>query len=613
MLVPPRRPVGPFGGPSRTIVDSQSDLLPTAHRLWKWSWIEYLRYVKKLTEAQTLSGSPPARVLIDRQHRDTLWNALRTAQRRLLITSDQLGPEVVNRRLLEALRERLQSGVTVVLVYRRLTNHGGDTAIDQLTGLATGFPDNLYIVRAENHAKMVVVDDSVAVSSFNFLSFEGYYENGRKQRSEVGIVLSGRTIADQMLNAVWQTFAHVPCDLTSVPSEPLVNHKEAPSGLPRSFHEAQELLNDLLYLDNDDDVTRAELLRNAIRSAADPWRLLDQLSKADLPSDLFRVAVADALSVRSTDQFNDIARTWLCWLARDAWTGKRFVEAAVLVSAYPDLKSPAIPRRHIVTLAAAWAVGTAHTVLPGLWTRNDLEDAEKRVIAAVSLLCLMLEGTLNYLDHHLKVLPSAWKALGEQVEYYWNKTYAPLPIETVREQVDETRHRDRVHDCWRTLKQELQKGRKVVLRHRVTNSTRNHLYRPNAGQLALLCQIADQKDLRAVAKWLSSIDDISEFLDHATREAVPGAPLLTGKVRRSFLSILQAVVNSARSVTKEARLFSTRQNSPRLLELARPVAETIHDSWKILESEISDFGSENRVVLEMLLDEVSVLKEWRSA
>ena len=69
-------------------------LLTTASRLWQRSWNEYLSGVRALGMLPTTA----ARVLIDGQHRDILWRALRTAKKRLLVTSDQLGPEVVDGR-----------------------------------------------------------------------------------------------------------------------------------------------------------------------------------------------------------------------------------------------------------------------------------------------------------------------------------------------------------------------------------------------------------------------------------------------------------------------------------------------------------------------------------
>ena len=74
--------------------------------------------------------------------------------------------------------------------------------IAQIIDLQNRFSEKLQLIEARNHAKILVFDDVVAVSSFNFLSFEGYYEERRstirrKQRSEVGIMLSGRNNTDE--------------------------------------------------------------------------------------------------------------------------------------------------------------------------------------------------------------------------------------------------------------------------------------------------------------------------------------------------------------------------------------------------------------------------------
>ena len=52
------------------------------------------------------------------------------------------------------------------------------------------------------HAKVLVCDDWVIVSSFNFLSFAGYYDMHRRARHELGIRVVGGRFADDIVGHI---------------------------------------------------------------------------------------------------------------------------------------------------------------------------------------------------------------------------------------------------------------------------------------------------------------------------------------------------------------------------------------------------------------------------
>src|SRR5262249_27805508 len=213
-------------------------------RLWRLSWDDYCRAVR-----ERLGAVPEgARVLRDGQHRDALWLGLRAARQRLVITSDQLGPEVLDAQFFHRLEERLQAGVSVALIYRRLTEaavQAGSTVEEQLRALAASYPDRLRLASGgPTHAKVLVYDDVAVVSSFNFLSFDGYYEarqsgGRRRERSEIGVRFTGDAV-EQVIGVLRGVF---PSMFSSRPAGmPPAAAGAAPGPLPPVTPEEQQRL-----------------------------------------------------------------------------------------------------------------------------------------------------------------------------------------------------------------------------------------------------------------------------------------------------------------------------------------------------------------------------------
>ena len=117
------------------------------------------------------------------------------------MSTDVLGTCALNR-----LRERLEEGVVVLFVYRRVSRNDArnSTLVKPLEALESSYK-NFKLCNAENHAKLLVHDDLVVVSSLNFLSFGAEYEDGlpsrrRRIRSELGLAVTNSDIADPPRN-----------------------------------------------------------------------------------------------------------------------------------------------------------------------------------------------------------------------------------------------------------------------------------------------------------------------------------------------------------------------------------------------------------------------------
>ena len=613
-----QRPVSP-------VIDPQSgpmneELFTTALRLWKRSWIEYL------SKARTL-GTPPtttAQVLIDGQHRDILWRALRTAEKRILVASDQLGPEVVDGRFLQTLEERLSCGVFVALVYRRLSKHidiGNANPMAQLADLQNRYSGQLQYVEAQNHAKILMFDDVVVVSSFNFLSFEGYYEERRpairrKQRSEIGIMLSCRNTAERVISAFSGVVSDDLGKWASHPAKTVMAQVD-PSPLSPSLPEMEQKLLKALS-DAEDDRSQSKVLMEALQGVDDPWRLLDRLFDARLPDNHLRMAAAIVLSSEWTEQQTDSANRWLHWLVQDTWRQKRFVETAILCSVHPKIRSSEVPSESIAMLAAAWVIKTPDPVLTILSHHENLTINEKLVVATSALVELMLRGSMEaktVLETMDEILPPILKKLTQAVESYWQQTYQAFPVEGIRSEMNAARHREDTTNDWTALENALDEGAKTNFKFVSGTRTHEYLYHEN-GPLGKLRSLISERDASGVAGWLAreTADTLDDFLDNATRMATGRNDQYfergrRGGKRRSYLKTLKTIIDTARKVAELALPAVAKEDFSRM-DLARPVAQLLHQEWDNFKQEVATFDSAERMILEMLLDDISVIADW---
>jgi phosphatidylserine/phosphatidylglycerophosphate/cardiolipin synthase-like enzyme len=600
--------------PSKDIAPS-SPLAPVAARLWGIAWSDHHAALR----VASMPRSVAARLLRDGQHRDMLWAGLRNAKRRLLIMSDQLGPEVLDERFLRSLEERLQAGVRVTLVYRRLSQHAGIGGADPeaaLAALESRYPDRLRrLANQETHAKVIVFDDIAVVASFNFLSFEGFYEEHRpglrrRQRSEIGVVVSGANAADQVVAAVSSA---IPGAVESWPSCS-VAAAEAPvavtSGWPPA--EQQSLIGSLAVAG--DDVARAALLREAAATASDSMMVLDRLAAARLPDTLQSVAVSAVLASRDLAPPSEVEARWLRWLMETAWNHGDLVEAAILAAAFPGLESPTVPRPPLALVAAARGTDALAASLADVSGRDDLRAAERTVIAMVALAAAALRGSSAAWDAvrtHRGALPPAWSRALEALERYWSQAYEPLPVETIRAEIGAVEHRHAEEAAWRDLDAALDRAAAEHFKFDSGTRTREYLFHPN-GSLGRLRTIAAGRDANAVRAWINTetVQDLDAYLDNATIQATGRRDQLIEKgKRRAFLRLLDAIVSAARRIAALPIAAATREESRRN-DLARGVARVIHAQWAELEREVDAIVEPHRRIVRAALDDLRIVSQW---
>ena len=341
---------GPLKFPDMPLEPSDGDdeAAAFATRAWSHAWTDY---AGRMADIAASRRQPAAQLVVDAAHRDLLGQAVRTAKRRLIITTDQLSGRVADDQLLAALTQALDRGCSVTIVYGRLgTGENLAPAIlpgepprseaeGALRALQQRFPDKMRILRNGNHAKVLVWDDEMAVGSFNYLSYEGSYTLGSsyRKRSEISVRLSGRTMADAAAEAVGAL------DPGTWAEERSSSGRE--SAADTAPVAAQYILNDIA-----DGTPPAKAVGEHMGRGSDRWRTLDRL--ADYASgDVVLVAAASCLSNPERDAEAGLGERWSKWLVRKLWADRRYAEAMLIRATVADVEFR--PRLDLALLAGA--------------------------------------------------------------------------------------------------------------------------------------------------------------------------------------------------------------------------------------------------------------------
>src|SRR5262249_42223339 len=109
-------------------------------RAWSDAWLQTAAQLRLALAGRTLPSATP---VIDGQHRDLLWQALRRAERRLIIASPEVDATIVDGPLGRRLAARLEAGVAVTICYARTT--GTPDQITTLTELSRDYPELMHL------------------------------------------------------------------------------------------------------------------------------------------------------------------------------------------------------------------------------------------------------------------------------------------------------------------------------------------------------------------------------------------------------------------------------------------------------------------------------------
>lgn len=145
---------------------------------------------RPLTEIRTERAN--ARVVPMGDHPELLYGAIEHARERLLVISPWVRHAVVNRDFQQRLRRAATKGISIHIGFGISdSNARGDgnhaNAIERIAELDREFANVCFRRLANTHAKVLIWDDSLVVTSFNWLSFAG--RRDRPNRGEYGIVI----------------------------------------------------------------------------------------------------------------------------------------------------------------------------------------------------------------------------------------------------------------------------------------------------------------------------------------------------------------------------------------------------------------------------------------
>lgn len=158
--------------------------------------VEELRRELEKVEAQ--EEALPLRPISTFEHRILLEEAIENAGERLLVISPWIRSSVVDSRFLACLERLCAAGVRVHIGYgiRKNDVEGHDErAVSALAKLARRHTNLVVRDVGNTHAKVLVWDDRMVLTSFNWLSFRG--DPHRRYRQEEGIFVGERLYVDR--------------------------------------------------------------------------------------------------------------------------------------------------------------------------------------------------------------------------------------------------------------------------------------------------------------------------------------------------------------------------------------------------------------------------------
>jgi hypothetical protein len=143
----------------------------------------------ELEKAKTGLAKLPIRFLYVFDHPNILMDALDGSTKRLLIVSPWIRRAVVNDGFIDKLKRLLSRAVEVFIGYGLGENEDENDpkSISQLKKVSEHYANFHFVRIGDTHAKVLVQDDMVVVTSFNWLSFKG--DPSRTFRDEQGVLI----------------------------------------------------------------------------------------------------------------------------------------------------------------------------------------------------------------------------------------------------------------------------------------------------------------------------------------------------------------------------------------------------------------------------------------
>jgi phosphatidylserine/phosphatidylglycerophosphate/cardiolipin synthase-like enzyme len=565
----------------------------TALALWRGEW----RACAQRFAADLAGIEYPSSVVLDGRHRELLHEALRTASTLVVIMSDRLTADVVNRPFLDELAECLRRQALVVIVYQ----HPETVALQELRSLQDSHADALELLIAASahgdgehgmpsHAKVLIADDRATVTSFNFLSFEGYYAGPDKHRvrREVGVTVRSWPLVTRLLRALSIEFPALArlAARAETRAAAATSAAAVPPPAGRSVRSLQELLITLLRSAPDptsQGKTLVTWFRNAESDAAAAAEL-DALRDAGLP-DLQR-AVAACLTARGGATCEPPLVGWYTWITESMWHDARDPHATLLLEAARSIPSastalPPLALLELLILARAKPFPQAlfESLLPAA---GDGECAA--ALAGIGLQALLLEGVplSDSLDLLRPSLDPGWSAWTAAALAYWNEMGEPVPMDDLRLSLGSRDAREETARLRDELLQELVRTVHLSLPFKLGQLVWPELVNGDDGYRALI-RLVERGDAAAALSWLERhgtvLPVIEARLDEIARTVAAEHNLrtreITSKKRKLCVTRMHRVATMTDAWIRTCRTDAGRTAvHPAAGELARALART---------------------------------------
>ncbi|MFF0609797.1 hypothetical protein ACFYUD_14140 [Nocardia tengchongensis] len=607
--------------------EGQDDNSRAAAQHWSDAWRHVVEHAAREVDMRT---HPPVNVVLDAAHQLLLWEALRTARNRLVITSDQLSSRVVDDNLIEALEQALARGVTIDIVYGRADVRDKASATPRSTpegrlrALLDRHPDRLRLRHSGTHAKALVWDDEAVVTSFNFLSFDGVYKAmaEHRQRSELGLRMSGGVIADQVAAAVGIPLAA---------ARPLSDL--APAALPPdpSADTAQRIHGAVV-----DGAPVAEAVATQLSASTAPWRVLDRLANhAD--KEIVRVAAAWCLSSSSSTAPPGRRERWLSWLADDLWAGRRYPEAALVRTAVAgDLR----PSLDIMRVAASRDDSRHGDVLTEVWERLATEtppaaaeqwEIERAVVLIAALHHLLFRGDqdadaivrleqsgTSHTDKDHALLAGAIRLSTPVLDYCDATSTRPLPVEMIRMELNRRDDLAQQRQLWAELETSIERTAHASLKNTHSNRTVQYLFEHVDGPFTQLRTAVGKRDVAQITEWLHAVappqQELGTLIDQASHEVDRHQEPMRGEHRRRTLRYLTTIVTNARAVAESCPDISASPvadiSGDNLRSAASTLAMAVSDLLRELLDQADTTAAPEAQLISTMLGSWLLLREW---
>jgi hypothetical protein len=421
-----------------------------AVRLLTDTWQEYRAALIDTLRKGDAVG-PVVGLVKDGENQEFLWNALRSARRRLVIADDNTDPALFSR-LLSALHER-PSGGLVDLVLQ-------STAARTADGPRRERRDDIRVHQRRAAARLVIADDQALIGSFSPLGDDGSRFGGANGRGQLGVLIHSWPVATELARSAP---VEVPSDGSETDGDlPQRTRSAVTAALPLLVEARQERKRGRF----------GSFVATRLAELDQPWAVLDAWNDKKVPAEDLRPAVAalirqSAAGLRTAPAENQHVLPWISWLLTDAWRGRRFVAAAVIAGLVPGAE--VTPPTAACLAAVPIELGPlGESLTEPLLALTDLDGAAPSAGAAGALAELMLWGGpegeqgLELLEDRL---PPAWRELAAAARQFYSDTKGtPVPIPLITAELTRWGAVSQRESDWADLAERIDKLRQLRTR-----------------------------------------------------------------------------------------------------------------------------------------------------